>query len=58
MFPIVDLKGSVIAFGGRVLDDSKPKYLNTNDTPVFSKGQESVFPEFREKCVLHDLHSR
>ncbi len=39
MFPIVDLKGSVIAFGGRVLDDSKPKYLNTNDTPVFHKGR-------------------
>ena len=38
IFPIVDLKGSVIAFGGRVLDDSKPKYLNTNDTPVFNKG--------------------
>ncbi|MCR5718770.1 MAG: DNA primase [Oscillospiraceae bacterium] len=39
MFPIVDTKGSVIAFGGRVLDDSKPKYLNTNDTPVFNKGK-------------------
>ena len=39
IFPIVDLKGSVIAFGGRVLDDSKPKYLNTNDTPVFNKGR-------------------
>ena len=39
IFPIVDTKGSVIAFGGRVLDDSKPKYLNTNDTPVFNKGR-------------------
>ncbi len=39
MFPIVDLRGNVIAFGGRVLDDSKPKYLNTSDTPVFKKGQ-------------------
>lgn len=39
MFPIVDLRGNVIAFGGRVLDDSKPKYLNTGDTPVFKKGQ-------------------
>lgn len=38
IFPIIDLRGSVIAFGGRVLDDSKPKYLNTNDTPVFQKG--------------------
>ncbi len=39
MFPIIDLRGNVIAFGGRVLDDSKPKYLNTGDTPVFKKGQ-------------------
>ena len=38
IFPIIDLRGNVIAFGGRVLDDSKPKYLNTNDTPVFRKG--------------------
>ena len=39
MFPIVDLRGSVIGFGGRVLDDTKPKYLNTNATPVFDKGR-------------------
>ncbi len=38
MFPIIDVKGSVIAFGGRVLDDSVPKYLNTRDTLVFKKG--------------------
>lgn len=38
MFPIIDLKGNVIAFGGRVMDDSKPKYLNSPETPVFSKG--------------------
>lgn len=38
MFPIVDLRGNVIGFGGRVLDDSKPKYLNTGATPVFDKG--------------------
>ena len=38
MFPIVDLRGNVIGFGGRVLDDSKPKYLNTSETPVFDKG--------------------
>jgi len=37
MFPIIDTSGSVIAFGGRVLDDSKPKYRNTTDTPVFKK---------------------
>ena len=37
MFPIFDIRGNLIAFGGRVLDDSKPKYLNTSDTPVFDK---------------------
>jgi len=37
MFPIIDTSGNVIAFGGRVLDDSKPKYRNTTDTPVFKK---------------------
>ncbi|MCX7950929.1 MAG: DNA primase [Clostridiales bacterium] len=39
MFPIMDIKGRVIAFGGRVCDDSKPKYLNTSETPVFEKGK-------------------
>ena len=38
MFPIIDLRGNVVAFGGRTLGDDKPKYLNTSDTPVFSKG--------------------
>lgn len=38
MFPIVDLRGNIIGFGGRVLDDSQPKYLNTGATPVFDKG--------------------
>lgn len=37
MFPIIDLRGNVIAFGGRVLDDSKPKYVNTSDTLVYKK---------------------
>lgn len=39
MFPILDLRGNVIGFGGRVLDDSKPKYLNSPDTPVFKKSR-------------------
>lgn len=37
MYPIIDLRGNVIAFGGRVLSDAKPKYLNTSDTLVFRK---------------------
>lgn len=40
MFPIRDSRGRVIAFGGRVLGDDKPKYLNSPETPVFHKGQE------------------
>ena len=39
MFPIIDVRGNVIGFGGRVLDDSKPKYLNSADTPVFKKSR-------------------
>lgn len=39
IFPVIDLRGNVIAFGGRVMDDSKPKYLNTSDTPVFKKSR-------------------
>lgn len=38
MFPVFDIKGRVIGFGGRVLDDSKPKYLNSPETLVFNKG--------------------
>ena len=37
MFPIIDVRGNVIAFGGRVMDNSNPKYLNSGATPVFSK---------------------
>ena len=37
MFPIIDIRGNVIGFGGRVLDDSKPKYLNTSETLIFNK---------------------
>lgn len=39
MFPIRDPRGRVVAFGGRVLDDSTPKYLNSPETPIFSKSQ-------------------
>ena len=39
MFPIIDNSGNIIAFGGRVLDDSKPKYLNTSDTAAFKKSK-------------------
>ena len=39
MFPIQDVRGKIIAFGGRVLDDSKPKYMNSPETIVYSKGR-------------------
>ncbi len=40
MFPIVDMRGNVIGFGGRVLEGGEPKYLNSPETPVFEKGRE------------------
>ena len=40
MFPIHDRRGRVIGFGGRVLDQGEPKYLNSPETPIFHKGQE------------------
>ena len=39
MFPIIDVRGDVIGFGGRVMDDSTPKYLNSPDTPVYNKSR-------------------
>ena len=39
MFPIIDVRGEVIGFGGRVMDDSTPKYLNSPDTPVYNKSR-------------------
>lgn len=49
MFPVIDLSGRVIAFGGRVLDDSKPKYVNTSDTPIFRKGSNLFALNFAHK---------
>lgn len=40
MFPILDQRGNVIAFGGRILDQGEPKYLNSPETPLFEKGRE------------------
>lgn len=39
MFPIFDVLGKVVAFGGRVLDDSLPKYINSPETPIYTKGR-------------------
>lgn len=40
MYPVIDIRGNVVAFGGRVLDNSKPKYINTSDTLVYKKSNE------------------
>lgn len=39
IFPIIDVRGNVIGFGGRVLDQSTPKYLNSPDTPIYNKSK-------------------
>ncbi len=43
MFPILNLKGKPVAFGGRVMDDSKPKYLNSPETPIFDGKRQLLF---------------
>ena len=53
MFPIRNIKGECIGFGGRVLGDEKPKYLNSPETPVFSKGRE-LYGLFEARPALRD----
>ncbi len=53
MFPIRSVDGKVIGFGGRVLDDSKPKYINSPETPLFSKGRE-LYGLFEARQALRD----
>ena len=53
MFPILDQRGNVIGFGGRVLDAGEPKYLNSPETPLFEKGRELYgLPQARK--AIHD----
>ena len=49
IFPIIDVRGDVVAFGGRVMDDSKPKYLNSSDTPAFKKSRNLFALNFARK---------
>ena len=53
MFPIRSVKGEVIGFGGRVLGDEKPKYLNSPETPVFHKGRE-LYGLFEARAALRE----
>ncbi len=49
MFPVIDTTGNIIAFGGRVMDDSKPKYLNSSDTSAFKKSRHLFALNFAKK---------
>jgi DNA primase len=53
MFPIVDVRGNVIGFGGRVLGSGDPKYLNSPDTPVFEKGRE-LYGLYQARRAIRD----
>ena len=55
MFPIFDVRGNVIGFGGRVLDDSKPKYLNSNETLIFNKRKNLFGLNFAKKTKLPNI---
>lgn len=55
MFPVFDYKGRVIGFGGRVMDDSKPKYLNSPETAVFKKGTNLYGLNFTVKNLTERL---
>ena len=55
IFPIIDVTGNVIAFGGRVMDDSKPKYLNSSDTPGFKKSKNLFAMNFAKNHCSEQL---
>ena len=52
MFPIIDVRGNVVGFGGRVLDDSTPKYLNTSETVIFNKRKNLFGLNFAKRTQL------
>ena len=53
MFPILNLKGKVVGFGGRVIEKNEPKYLNSPETPLFEKGQE-LYNLFAARKAIRD----
>ena len=55
MFPIIDPSGNIVAFGGRVMDDSKPKYLNSSDTPAFKKSRHLFALNFAKNCCAEKM---
>ena len=55
IFPIIDVSGNIIGFGGRVMDDSRPKYLNTSDTPGFKKSKNLFALNFAKNHCAEEL---
>ena len=55
MFPILNLKGKVVGFGGRVIEKDEPKYLNSPETPLFEKGQE-LYNLFAARRAIRDAN--
>ncbi len=55
IFPVIDTTGNVIAFGGRVMDDSKPKYLNSSDTPGFKKSRNLYALNFAKRACAEEM---
>ncbi len=55
IFPVIDTSGNIVAFGGRVMDDSKPKYLNTSDTPAFKKSRHLFALNYAKKCCAEQM---
>lgn len=55
MFPIIDLRGNVIAFGGRLIEGEGPKYLNSSDTPVFKKSRNLFSLNFAKNANVKQL---
>jgi DNA primase len=55
MFPIVSQRGQIVGFGGRVMDKSEPKYLNSPETPVFEKGHE-LYGLFQARQGIREAH--
>lgn len=55
MFPVIDVRGDVVAFGGRVLDHSEPKYMNSSETPVYSKRRELYALNLAKKSKRNNI---
>ncbi len=55
MFPIIDVQGRIIAFGGRIIGEGEPKYLNSPDTPIFKKSQNLYSINFARKSDVKEF---